>query len=94
MIGLGYELVERHEHEFRSGEFCVELGAIDTFLEFAGIDLKTLRIENCDGVSFAMPTREQYLSIYRASFQDSYRNERNSDKDFPMIAFFEEILGK
>ena len=34
----------------------------------------------------------QYLAIYRASSQDSYRNDQNNHKDFAKIDYLEERL--
>lgn len=92
MLGLGYVLVDRHEHEFRKEGVSVEFGTVDTLPDFAGIDLNDLRQVAIDGVHFTVPTPAQYLQIYRASSLDSYRNEQNNDKDFPKIAFLEELL--
>ena len=54
--------------------------------------LEDLPLEDCQGVRFYLPTMGQYLAIYRASSQDSYRNDQNNHKDFAKIAYLEERL--
>ena len=50
------------------------------------------RLKEVEGVKFLLPTAEQFLVIYRASSQDSYRNENNNHKDLAKIAYLEEML--
>lgn len=92
MEELGYTLVDRHEHEFLRGDLSVEFGAVDTLPEFAGVTPVEMDVVEHDGVRFRLPTLAQYLRIYQASSQDSYRNEQNNSKDFPKIAYLEQKL--
>jgi len=92
MEDLGYVLVDRHEHEFQGPAGSVEFGALDTLPDFAGVALEDLPLEDCQGVRFYLPTMSQYLAIYQASSQDSYRNDQNNHKDFAKIAYLEERL--
>ena len=52
-------------------------------------DIELIHIE---GITFRLPSLEQYLSIYKASSQDSYRNEQNNNKDFKKIEWLEKHL--
>ena len=44
-----------------------------------------------EDIEFLLPNAEQFLAIYRASSQDSYRNENNNHKDFAKIAYLEKM---
>lgn len=94
MTRLGYHLVDLHEHEFQKEDLSVEFGGMNTLEDFAGIPLDELAKHQTAGVVYFLPNAEQYLSIYRASSQDSYRNEQNNDKDFAKIAYLENLLNQ
>ena len=87
MERLGYRLVDLHEHEFQKEGLSIE-----TLEAFSGVPLEKLTRKEVEGVEFLLPTAEQFLAIYRASSQDSYRNENNNHKDFAKIAYLEEML--
>ncbi|RRD36679.1 phosphoribosylanthranilate isomerase [Leucobacter sp. OH2974_COT-288] len=94
MNGLGYMLVDLHEHEFQREAVSVEYGTVDTLPEFAGVALADLRLQRQDGVEYLLPSKSQFLAIYRASSRDSYRNEQNNNKDFLKIQYLESRAGK
>ena len=94
MNRLGYQLVDLHEHEFQKGNLSVEFGSMNTLENFAGIPLDELVKHETAGVIYFLPDAEQYLKIYTASSQDSYRNDQNNDKDFVKIAYLEKMLKK
>ena len=77
MKDLGYVLIDIHEHEFKKDRVSVEFGSIDSLPDFAGVSESDI---------------EQYLSIYKASSQDSYRNDHNNNKDFKKIEWLERHL--
>ena len=60
----------------------VEFGSIDTLSDFAGVSESDIELIQIEGITFRLPSLEQYLSIYKASSQDSYRNDHNNNKDF------------
>ena len=91
MERLGYRLVDLHEHEFQKGALSVEFGVMETLESFSGVSLKKLTRREVEGVQFLLPTAEQFLGIYRASSQDSYRNKNNNHKDFAKIAYLEKM---
>ena len=76
---------------FRSGALSVEFGVMETLESFSGVSLKKLTRREVEGVQFLLPTAEQFLGIYRASSQDSYRNENNNHKDFAKIAYLKKM---
>ena len=92
MESLGYRLVDLHEHEFQKEDLSIEFGAMETLEAFSGVPLEKLTRKEVDGIEFLLPTPEQFLAIYRASSQDSYRNDNNNHKDFSKIAYLEEML--
>ena len=67
---------------------------MNTLENFAGIPLDELVKHETAGVIYFLPYVEQYLKIYTASSQDSYRNDQNNDKDFVKIAYLEKMLKK
>lgn len=92
MEQVGYAFVARHEFAFQKGDCVVEFGGLSSLPAFAGIPLEELE-EIIDGdVRYYLPTLEQYLKIYQASSTDSYRNDKNNQKDFAKIAYLEEVL--
>lgn len=85
MERAGYQLTDVHEHEFRKDGFCVEFGAIDSLYDFAGISESDIERVQVDRAEFRVPSLRQFLSIYQASSKDSYRNDKNNNKDFEKI---------
>ncbi|MGT2624061.1 hypothetical protein [Streptococcus thoraltensis] len=95
MMGqLGYILVDRHEHEFQKEGCSVEFGGLHSLPAFAGVPLEDLEELRDGDVRYYLPTLEQYLKIYQASSKDSYRNDKNNQKDFAKIAYLKEMLNK
>ena len=92
MKDLGYVLIDIHEHEFQKDRESVEFGSIDSLLDFAGVSESDIELIHIEGIAFRLPSLEQYLSIYKASSQDSYRNEQNNNKDFKKIEWLERHL--
>ena len=52
---------------------------------------KKLTRKEVEDVEVLLPNAEQFLAIYRASSQDSYRNENNNHKDFAKIAYLKKM---
>lgn len=92
MNQLGYQLVDRHEHEFSNGQTSVEFGCIDTLPDFADIPLANLPVIHIGEATFKLPNLSHFLKIYQSSSQDSYRNDQNNHKDFEKIAFLKQLL--
>lgn len=91
MLSLGYELIDRHEHEFKKADVHVEYGTIDALYDFAGVREEDIEIVEMNHTRFRVPNVDQFLMIYKASSKDSYRNENNNDKDFDKINWLESI---
>ena len=92
MSQLGYVLVDRHEHEFQKDGLSVEFGGLHSLPNFAGVELEDLEELETNGVRYYLPTLEQYLKIYLASSKDSYRADKNNQKDFAKIDYLREVL--
>ena len=92
MNHLGYTLVDIHEHEFQKDDVSVEFGSIDSLPDFAGVSKSDIELIHLEDITFRVPSLEQYFSIYKASSQDSYRNDHNNNKDFKKIDWLERHL--
>ena len=92
MKELGYNLIDVHEHEFKKNGVSVEYGTIDSLYDFAGISESDIELIHREDITFRVPSLEQYFSIYKASSQDSYRNDHNNNKDFKKIDWLERHL--
>lgn len=92
MEGLGYVLVDRHELEFSKAGLFVEFGSMDSLPAFAGVALDDLDIVETEGISYYLPTLQQYLAIYQASSKDSYRAEQNNHKDLVKIEYLQQLI--
>ena len=92
MKDLGYVLIDIHEHEFQKDGLSVEFGSIDSLPDFARVSELDIELIHLDDITFRLPSLEQFLSIYKASSQDSYRNEQNNNKDFKKIEWLERHL--
>lgn len=90
--GLGFSLVDLHEHAFEKGTLRVEFAVIDTLPEFAGIALDDIKQIEDQGIRYRLLNATQYYQLYQASSKDSYRNQKNNQKDFAKIAYLAEHL--
>lgn len=85
MEEMGYELTDVHEHGFQKDEVRVEYGSIDSLFDFAGISESEIELVPLGEIKFRVPSLKQYSAIYEASSKDSYRNDKNNNKDFVKI---------
>lgn len=94
MTSMGYTLIDLHEHEFSKDGASVEFGIIDTLPDFAGVPLAELEIHSKDGATYYLLNAKQYLAVYEASSQDSYRANNNNFKDLKKIEFLKRLITK
>lgn len=92
MYELNFSLVDEHEHEFQCNETSVAFGDVSSLIDFAGIDPATLPITMIENVRFLELTAEQYLTVYRASQKDGYRQQQRGKKDGDKIRLIEAFL--
>ncbi|MFN7249837.1 MAG: phosphoribosylanthranilate isomerase [Anaerobacillus sp.] len=93
MTSMGYSLICLHEHEFfKEGLFSVEFGIIDTLPDFAGVQLEDLELNQYGEVKYYLLNPKQYLSVYKSSSVDSYRADKNNNKDIFKIDFLNKMI--
>lgn len=92
MLSLGYSFVDLHEHEFEKDGLAVGFGIMDTLPDFAGISLEELELHQQGDATYYLLTSEQYLKVYEASFKDSYRANKNNQKDKKKIAYLRDLI--
>ncbi|SET63981.1 hypothetical protein SAMN05216389_11827 [Oceanobacillus limi] len=92
MNSMDYRLIDLHEHEFLKDGLSVEFGIIDTLPTFAGIELEDLEIHQAGGVQYYLLNPKQYLSVYESSSKDSYRSDKNNNKDFRKIDYLRSMI--
>jgi hypothetical protein len=92
MKSLEYSLIDLHEHEFSADGLSVEFGIIDTLPSFAGVQLEDLEMHQMEDVKYYLLNLEQYLSVYESSSKDSYRSDKNNNKDIRKIDFLKSML--
>ncbi|MCM3094490.1 phosphoribosylanthranilate isomerase [Cytobacillus sp. AMY 15.2] len=92
MKSMGYSLIDLHEHEFSTEGLTVEFGITDTLPSFAGVQLEDLEMHEMEEVKYYLLNLEQYLSVYESSSKDSYRADKNNNKDIRKIDFLKSML--
>ncbi len=91
MESMEYSLIDLHEHEFTKEGLSVQFGIIDTLPNFAGVQLDDLEMQQKEEVKYYLLNPEQYLYVYKASSKDSYRADKNNNKDFIKIDFLKNM---
>lgn len=94
MTSMGYTLIDLHEHEFSKEGDSVEFGIMDTLPDFAGVQLEDLVMHHIEGATYYLLNPKQYLAVYQASSQDSYRANNNNYKDHKKIEFLKKLIAK
>ena len=92
MAKLNYRLIDLHEHEFKKNNISVGYGVIDTLPNFANVNPDELIYQNIANIKFYTPSLEDFLKIYLSSSQDSYRADKNNNKDFEKISYLKNQL--
>lgn len=91
MNSMEYCLIDLHEHEFFKEGLSVEFGIIDTLPNFAGVQLEDLKIHQKEDVKYYLLNPDQYLRVYQSSSKDSYRADKNNNKDIRKIDFLKSM---
>lgn len=91
MESMEYSLIDLHEHEFTKEGLSVQFGIIDTLPNFAGVQLDDLEMQQKEEVKYYLLNPEQYLYVYKASSKDSYRADKNNNKDLIKIDFLKNM---
>ncbi|MDO7908651.1 hypothetical protein Q5741_19875 [Paenibacillus sp. JX-17] len=99
MEGVGYVLTDLHEHKFKKSDLSeseksslsqhdyYEVGFAyeEDLLPFAGISPEELKVIADGPAPYRLLSAQQYLEVYNRSSQDSYRRDKNNDKDLDKI---------
>ncbi len=88
----GYVLEDLHEHQFRKEEYKMAFADIESLAPFANIDLSSIELIINNGVKYFLLNLKQYLAVYKASSKDSYRRNKNNNKDFEKIELIKQEL--
>lgn len=92
MESMGYELIDRREHEFKKNEVKVGIAFIEDLQPFAGIDYHTLeKVEN-NGAYYYRLSIADYLQVYKKSLRDGYRRTKNNNKDQKKISMLQQLI--
>lgn len=92
MNSMEYSLINLHEHEFSKEGLSVEFGIIDTLPVFAGVRIEDLEMHKKGDVKYYLLNLEQYLCVYESSSKDSYRADKNNNKDSRKIDFLKIMI--
>lgn len=88
---MQYTLIDLHEHEFSKEGLSVEFGIVDTLPSFAGVQLEELEIHQMGKIMYYLLNPDQYF-VYEASSMDSYRADKNNNKDIRKIEFLKRMI--
>lgn len=88
----GYVLVDLHEHEFIKDDTKIAFSFIEDLGNFAMIDYEDLEIIDDKGIRYKRLSLEDYLKVYLKSSTDSYRRNKNNDKDLVKIQVLKQLL--
>lgn len=89
---LSYEFVDLHEQEFKKKGVKLAFGVEESLQEFADVNFETLVIIEDENARFKLLNAVEYLRVYKASYKDSYRRDKNNGKDMDKITYLEKHL--
>ena len=81
MESIGYRLVDLHEHEFKNDKHKVAFAFIEDLSTYVQIQISEIQTREEEGVVYKLLNLHQYLKVYEKSSSDSYRANKNNDKD-------------
>ncbi|MFZ2150709.1 MAG: hypothetical protein WAZ12_00105 [Candidatus Absconditicoccaceae bacterium] len=90
---LGYKLVDLHEHEFKKEKIKIAFATQENLKPFANVDHNNLEIVQNIG-AYKQLSLQDYLKVYTKSSKDSYRKDKNNDKDATKINIIKSIILK
>lgn len=89
----GYEMIDLHEHTFEKEKVHFSFAKIESLESFANIKLDEIEVRFDNGTEFKLLSLKQYLQVYEASSNDSYRKRINKNiKDEKKIEFIKQNL--
>ena len=87
-----YVFIDLHEHEFIKGNIKLAFAAEESLVDFADVDYHNLNIINDEGSKYKLLNSQEYLRVYKKSYKDSYRRDKNNGKDKDKIEFLEVFI--
>lgn len=90
--GLGYELIDLHEHAFARDRYKIAFADIESLVPYAGLDIEHIENKDEEGVKYKLLNLEEYLKVYLQSSKDGYRKTKNNDKDLLKIEIIKKLL--
>jgi len=90
----GFRMDDEHEHEFSHPDIkgWIAFGSIEESKKHSGLDKNDLELKESNGAEYLVLNADQYLSAYKASLEDGYRQERKGDADKVKIRAIESHL--
>lgn len=89
---LNFEFVDLHEHEFKKKDIKLAFGIEESLFDFVGVNCYKLNIIEDERAKYKLLNLEEYLRVYKASYKDSYRRDKNNRKDMDKIIYIENLL--
>ncbi|TKC19026.1 hypothetical protein [Robertmurraya kyonggiensis] len=92
--GLGYELTDLQEHEFKKDNFKVGIAYIEDLKPFADVDYTNLVKNDNDGGVYYRLSISDYRKVYSKSLLGGYRRNKYNNKDKRKLDFLNELEQK
>lgn len=89
---LGYQLKDLHEHKFTNGDIEIAFASLESLTPFANININDIETITDDKTSYLLLNLSQYSAVYTASSKDSYRRNKNNNKDFNKIELIKNAI--
>ena len=87
-----YKLVDLHEHEFKKDSIKIAFASQEDLNPFANINYDKLEIFESSMGTYKKLSLQDYLKVYTKSSQDSYRKDKNNNKDKSKIDIIKKYL--
>ncbi|MGL4739889.1 MAG: hypothetical protein ACRC41_03680 [Sarcina sp.] len=91
---MDYKLVDLHEHAFFNGKYKIAFASIESLKDFADINLNDIKKVEAKDSFYQILNLAQYLRVYETSYKDSYRKNKNNNKDLLKIEVIRNLLKK
>lgn len=92
MKSVGFELKDLKEHEFTKNGNIIAFAGESDLSKLTGVRGEDLNTVEVNGAKFKELSPEQYLVLYQALSQDSYRQKQKGEADKKRIILIQEYL--
>ncbi len=90
---FGFILTDLHEHEFTKDGVRIAFASIESLESYADIDISQIPVVDEKSCRYLLLDLDDYLKVYKASSKDSYRLNKNNQKDLIKIDVIRKSLG-